>query len=152
MQKLHAKKRPDMKHLVMDVFDLTFEADSFSVLLDKGTLDALAPNDDPETVEKINGYFDQISKVLRNGGRYLCVSLLQEHVLRMLVNYFPVHNWMFRIVRCVQAEKSNDSDNSFPVFMIVCTKFKALPQMVRVRAVSSASVSFFYSCLCRSLR
>lgn len=119
-----------MKYLVMDVFDMTFEPESFSVVLDKGTLDALAPNGEPETVEKINKYFDEISKVLRIGGRYLCVSLLQEHVLKMALSYFPAHSWMFRIVRCLQVEKSNETENSFPVFLVVCTKFKSLPQMV----------------------
>lgn len=62
-----------------------------------------------ETAEK---YLSEISRVLRIGGRYICISLLQEHIIRQLVDFFPKNNWMFRVVRAVEAEqKTAESSN-----------------------------------------
>lgn len=62
-----------------------------------------------ETAEK---YLSEICRVLRNGGRYVCISLLQEHIIRELVDFFPKNNWMFRVVRAVEAEqKTAESSN-----------------------------------------
>lgn len=66
-------------------------------------------NEVKETAEK---YFSEISRVLRIGGRYICISLLQEHIIRQLVDFFPKNNWMFRAVRAVEAEqKTAESSN-----------------------------------------
>ncbi|XP_044267613.1 eEF1A lysine and N-terminal methyltransferase homolog [Tribolium madens] len=126
------KERPNLKYLQMDALDMSFNDESFSVVLDKGTLDALMPDDCPETVAKITKYFDEIQRVLKLAGRYICVSLLQEHILKMLLNYFPTNNWMFRIVRCFEAEAktSENGENTMPVFLVICTKFKILPRKI----------------------
>lgn len=57
-------------------------------------------------------------------GRYICISLLQEHILKILLDYFPSNNWMFRIIRCFDVEKKTMETNSelMPVYMIVATK------------------------------
>lgn len=132
MNDQNAKQRPDMKFLQMDVMNMSFTNEQFSVVLDKGTLDALMPNNEQETVQQINKMFDEISRTLKTGGRYICISLLQEHILRHLLEYFPKNNWMFRVVRCHEAERrtAENGDSSMPVFVVVCTKFKQLPMMV----------------------
>lgn len=131
MLNLHEKERPVLKYIQMDVLDMKFDNESFTVVLDKGTLDALMPDDKTETVDKIKRYFSEIARVLKTGGRYICISLLQKHILDLILNYFPTNNWMFRVVRCIEAErKSEDGDSSLPVFMVVCTKFKSLPRVV----------------------
>jgi hypothetical protein len=106
--------------------------------------------------------FQEIDRVLKVGGRYICISLLQEHILHCLTSYF--HNlgdfnfgdksitliyidffvatgWMIRICRCEEAEsqedptdlkqKKNSSSSRFPfpVFTVVCTKFKKMERM-----------------------
>ncbi|EFA04484.1 eEF1A lysine and N-terminal methyltransferase homolog [Tribolium castaneum] len=126
------KERPDLKYMQMDALDMSFQDDSFSVVLDKGTLDALMPDDNPETVAKIIKYFNEIHRVLKLTGRYICVSLLQDHILKILLDYFPSNNWMFRIVRCFEAEAktSENGENSLPVFLVICTKFKTLPRKI----------------------
>lgn len=43
MTKRSAKTRPEMKYEVGDVFKLKYEQDSFEYVLDKGTLDAVFP-------------------------------------------------------------------------------------------------------------
>nr|CAI5842659.1 unnamed protein product [Callosobruchus analis] len=124
------KDRPNLKYIQMDALNMSFESQQFSVVLDKGTLDALMPDDKEETVAKIKQYFDEISRVLKNGGRFVCVSLLQEHILRYMLQYFPSNNYMFRAVRCFEAEKKaiENGESSMPVFMVVCTKFTSLPR------------------------
>ncbi|KAF5294177.1 hypothetical protein FQR65_LT10888 [Abscondita terminalis] len=136
MLNLHSKTRPDLKYLQMDVFQMEFIDQSFSVVLDKGTLDALMSDGTTKTQEKILKYFKEITRVLRTGGRYICVSLLQKHILDFILDYFPANNWLFRVVRCLDAEKSSN-ENSLPVFMIVCTKFKCLPQKILEMGMSS---------------
>ena len=76
--------------------------------------------------------FQEITRVLRNGGRYICISLLQEHILRELLSYFPNAGFMFRIIRCHEAEaKTRIEEGSFiPVFAVVATKFTSLSQTV----------------------
>lgn len=79
-------------------------------------------------------FFKEITRVLRNGGRYVCISLLQEHIIRKLLSYFPGAGFMFRVIRCHEAElKTREEDgNAMPVFVVVATKFKSLTQSVRI--------------------
>lgn len=123
---LNLKQRPDMKFIQMDVMNTTFHDEQFNVILDKGTLDALMPNNDVETIVQIDKMFYEINRTLKSGGRYICISLLQEHILRQLLQFFPKNNYLFRVVRCHDAEKktAENGENSLPVFAIICTKFK----------------------------
>lgn len=68
---------------------MNFEDSSFSVVLDKGTLDALMV-DESEAVDKdISKMFSEIGRVLKVGGRYVCISLMQDHILNKVLQYFP---------------------------------------------------------------
>ena len=67
---------------------MEFVDGEFSVVLDKGTLDALMTDDKPETVEKVDKMFSEINRILKFGGRYLCVSLAQKHILNKVVQHF----------------------------------------------------------------
>lgn len=121
-----------LKYIQMDALNMSFENESFNVILDKGTLDALMPNGELETITNATKYFNEIHRVLRTGGRYFCISLLQEHILKAILDYFPSSNWMFRVVRCFEAESKAlaSGENPMPVFIIICTKFKSLPNKV----------------------
>lgn len=126
--------RIDMKFICMDALKMSFPNEEFSVILDKGTLDALMPDDTKETIERIDKYFAEIKRVLKLGGRYFCISLLQKHILKKLVMEFSDKSWMFRVIRCHEAEEKNVENgdgNTLPVFIVVVTKFKQMPQMVR---------------------
>jgi spermidine synthase len=122
-----AQKRPEMKWMCMDATAMTFGDETFSVVLDKGTLDALLP--DETALETAKKYFDEINRVLKTAGRYICITLLQSHILKALLDYFPQQNFMFRIVRCFAAEQKTleTSSTAMPVFVVVATKFKKLP-------------------------
>ncbi|KFB38679.1 AGAP008472-PA-like protein [Anopheles sinensis] len=136
MQEANRTQRPEMTWCQMDATAMTLPDESFSVVLDKGTLDALFTDQSEEVVGTVRRYFQEIGRVLRSGGRYVCISLLQEHILREVVEHFPSHHFMLRIVRCPDAGGRGTSEaaaadgSSLVVFAIVATKFKNLPMRV----------------------
>lgn len=68
-------------------------------VLDKGALDALAPDEASETLEAVARMFGSIKQQLHEGGEYWLVSLLQEHVLRALMHGFPAaQGWKITVV------------------------------------------------------
>ncbi len=67
------------------------------------------------------------------GGRYICISLLQPHILEYLVQFCETHGWPLRIVRCKEAEANRrPEDTIFPVFAVVATKLKKMEGMPQV--------------------
>ncbi|XP_032688965.1 eEF1A lysine and N-terminal methyltransferase homolog [Odontomachus brunneus] len=132
MQDINNGTRSDLLYEYMDATEMTYPNEKFSVVLDKGTLDALMPDTKEVTISTVDKYFKEITRVLRNGGRYICISLLQEHILRKVLSYFPTSGFMFRISRCHKAESKArmEEGSSVPVFVIIATKFTKLPQTV----------------------
>lgn len=134
MQEANKLERPEMLWYHMDGTAMNFSDEKYSVVLDKGTLDALFSDDSESTIATVRRYFSEVARVLRVGGRYICVSLLQEHILKQVLDFFPEHDFMFRVIRCAEAEAKTAEDNSdgmaMPVFMVVATKFKKLPMKV----------------------
>eukprot|EP00092_Neocalanus_flemingeri_P003266 GFUD01003497.1.p1 GENE.GFUD01003497.1~~GFUD01003497.1.p1 ORF type:complete len:665 (+),score=233.31 GFUD01003497.1:1632-3626(+) len=121
----------------MDVTDMRFKDEEFSVVLDKGTLDALFTDTTEEVVTKVEQMWEEISRVLRVGGRYLCVSLLQSHILSAMVTWFSSRGWPVRVIRCVEADQSKTAqERVFPVFVVVATKFKPSSTMRPVLELS----------------
>ncbi|XP_011875236.1 PREDICTED: methyltransferase-like protein 13 isoform X2 [Vollenhovia emeryi] len=132
MRDINNGTRPDLVYEHMDATQMAYPDEKFSVVLDKGTLDALMPDTKETTISTIDRYFKEVARVLRNGGRYICISLLQEHILRKLLSYFPASGFMFRIARCHEAESRArvEEGSSIPVFVIIATKFTKLSQTV----------------------
>ena len=73
----------------------------FFFLQFQGTLDALMSDTSDEVNQKVEKIFSEISRVLRFGGRYICISLAQDHILKTLMNYFPCNSWMFRLHKVI---------------------------------------------------
>ena len=120
-------KRPKMKFVVMNATALTFESSSFDCVLDKGTLDAIFTDDSTETLSKVQQMLDEVTRVLRNGGRYMCISLLQEHILNEVLEYFS-EGWVVRIHRVEQtSERKAGVGSHLPVFICIFTKMVSLP-------------------------
>ncbi|XP_041780407.1 eEF1A lysine and N-terminal methyltransferase homolog [Anopheles merus] len=137
MQEANRLNRPEMTWNQMDATAMTFPNETFSVVLDKGTLDALFTDESTTVVTMVRNYFAEIGRVLRPAGRYVCISLLQEHILREVVSHFPAAHFMLRIVRCPEAGKGrgtedapNADGSSLVVFAIVATKLKNMPLRV----------------------
>ncbi|KAG8277682.1 Methyltransferase-like protein 13 [Homalodisca vitripennis] len=126
--KAKGKNRPGLEYQKMDATNTTFADGEFNVVLDKGTLDAMMPDSSPETLKRIDKLFAEVDRVLAPLGRYICVSLLQHHILLRLANHCSELGWMLRICRCHEAEHKSDDSGGFvfPVFVVVCTKLKSL--------------------------
>ncbi|ENN75224.1 hypothetical protein HUJ04_002247 [Dendroctonus ponderosae] len=132
MQQQTDKDRPGLQYIEMDVLNTSFKNEEFSVIIDKATIDALMPDDSEESVKIIKQYFEEIQRITKNNGRYVCISLLQDYVLQQLLDFFPKNHWMFRAVRCFEPEQKaqENGESSMPIFMVVCTKFKSLPRQI----------------------
>ncbi|KFP74892.1 Methyltransferase-like 13, partial [Apaloderma vittatum] len=134
MQERSRSKRPKMSYLLMDMLQMDFPDAHFQVVLDKGTLDAILTDEEEATLAKVDKMFAEISRVLQVGGRYLCVSLAQAHVLKKAVEYFSQEGW---VVRVHQVAGSGDKQQFvLPVFVYVMTKFRKItgsaPQILEI--------------------
>jgi len=132
MNQLYSKTHPDMKFMTMDLLNLEFSPGTFSCFLDKGTLDALMSENSDESRKRAISMFEEIDKVLKIGGRYICISLLQDHILQCLMSHFHNLGWMIRVCRCEEAEAQEEKRFSFPVFAIICTKFKKMERITPI--------------------
>ena len=111
------KARPELVFEKMDVMGLKYPEDQFSVVLDKGTLDALFTDSGEE--EKVAGMWSEIARVLRLGGRYVSISLLQPHILSSVVSWFSSRGWPVRIIRCTEVDLSKPTqERVLPVFVV----------------------------------
>lgn len=91
----------------------------YDVVLDKGALDALVSEDTESVLLDADQMFHEISRTLRHGGRYVCITLAQEHVLRRLISFFSKVGWVLRIVRLPATPES-----PLCPFMVVATSEK----------------------------
>ncbi|KAI0060635.1 S-adenosyl-L-methionine-dependent methyltransferase [Artomyces pyxidatus] len=89
MRARHQSARPEMKWYEMDIRKLEFEADSFDVAIDKGTMDAMmtAKGDvwDPpqHVIDDCTKEVDEVLRVLRTGkGVFLYLTFGQPHFRR----------------------------------------------------------------------
>lgn len=133
MNERNAKQRPLMTYQLMDATQTTFPDSHFQAVLDKGTLDAILPNTEERTLEIATKFLVEIGRLLQCGGRYLCVSLAQGHVLDKLVNHFSQGGWIVRVHQ-VSEGSSNESGSQFPlpVFVFVMTKMRQMPGFLQV--------------------
>lgn len=86
---------------------MTFDDNKFSVVLDKGTIDALMSNKSEQvTLSKtdnfpglyvfvriqvlsdIDAILQQVERVLRITGRFICITLAQKHILDHISQHF----------------------------------------------------------------
>jgi len=126
MNKIHKKKYPGLIYEVKDIMNTKYPNEKFSAVIDKGTLDALMPDGDVESLKRALEMFDEIKRILKFGGRYICISLLQYHIAKFIFSYFNENGWIIRVCQCTEVEDSADF-NGQPVFMVVCTKINKIP-------------------------
>ena len=77
-----------MTYEVQDVFAMKYEEGSFDAVLDKGTLDAVFPEDNEVNLKRVKGLFNRVMEILKPEGSYFIISLLQEHILTALLDFF----------------------------------------------------------------
>ena len=92
----NAEKRPQMSFTQMDMLSMSFGNESFDCVLDKGTLDAIFSSTDDVTVAKVEQMWVEVERVLKVAGRYVCITLAQEHILDRLLLHFS-SGWLLRV-------------------------------------------------------
>lgn len=92
-QELATSSRPNLRFELANVFELQSDLNRldlpskyFNCIIDKGTLDAVDNGKMEEA--KIDQYFEQIGSVLSLFGRYIIVTLAQDHIVRHIADYF----------------------------------------------------------------
>ena len=116
-------KRPTMTYTKMDLLHTTYEDTRFDCVLDKGTLDAIFSNTDDETVRNVEQMFTEIERVLKIAGRYICITLAQDHILKKLLEKFEF-GWLVRVHKVLLGDDESGSGMgaALPVFAFVLTK------------------------------
>jgi len=94
-----------MKWLQMDFLKMQFSDSTFDFVIDKGGLDALMAEDTVAIQNDAVTLFKEISRVLKNNGRYILISLLQEHILKQILHSFKT-NWELVIHSIDKADSS----------------------------------------------
>ncbi|GMT25926.1 hypothetical protein PFISCL1PPCAC_17223, partial [Pristionchus fissidentatus] len=115
------RERSALKFQIRSATETGLGDESMNVVVDKGTLDALLPPGNEAAVELVTNMFNEVTRVLRAAGRYIIVTLAQEHILRAWVDHFRTTNqYILRI------HKIDNSASGFPmpVFVFVATKMK----------------------------
>nr|XP_054770161.1 eEF1A lysine and N-terminal methyltransferase-like [Lytechinus pictus] len=124
----NAKKRPELKFEQMDATQMTYEDCSFSVVLDRGNLDARMKEKKEESEVLVDKMFGEIGRVLKVGGRYICITIALENLISKLLSYFSSEGWMVRVHKIDSPNKDDRSESRspLPIFIVVSTKFKKM--------------------------
>ncbi|XP_072295356.1 eEF1A lysine and N-terminal methyltransferase isoform X1 [Eucyclogobius newberryi] len=121
MNQRNAERRPDLSFQQIDATKTPFEDGSFQAILDKGTLDAMASEEEGALASSM---LTEMSRVLSVGGRYVCITLAQESVIKLAVEHFVSLGWAARL-HCLQNDTESEEDSfALPVFVLICTKFR----------------------------
>ncbi|KAG7514952.1 hypothetical protein JOB18_046239 [Solea senegalensis] len=121
MNQRNAECRPGLTFQQVDATQTPYEDASYGAALDKGTLDAMASEEEGALAKNM---LTEVGRVLSVGGRYVCVTLAQESVIKLAVEHFVQLGWAVRL-HCLQEESGKEEDSfALPVFVLVCTKFR----------------------------
>ncbi|XP_062306207.1 eEF1A lysine and N-terminal methyltransferase [Osmerus eperlanus] len=123
MNQRNVERRPDLTFHQVDATQTPYEDGSYQASLDKGTLDAMASEEEGALAGRM---LTEVGRVLAVGGRYVCVTLAQESVIRLAVEHFVGVGWAVRL-HCLGDPESEASSFALPVFVLICTKFRVAP-------------------------
>ncbi|KAL7081429.1 hypothetical protein ACP275_14G039300 [Erythranthe tilingii] len=118
MMKRNLRERPGMRWRVMDMTDMQFASGTVDAIIEKGGLDALMePNIDPRlgTI-----YLSEAKRLLKAGGKYICLTAAQSHVLGLLFRKFRF-GWKVNLYAVAQEPSSGTTKQR--AFMFVAEKY-----------------------------
>ncbi|KAK7359281.1 hypothetical protein VNO77_01234 [Canavalia gladiata] len=116
MLRRNVRDRPHMRWRVMDMTAMQVDDETFSAVIDKGGLDALM---EPEHGPKLgNQYLSEVKRVLKSGGKFVCLTLAESHVLDLLFSKFRL-GWKMN-VDAIPLKSSGKP--SLQTFMVVVEK------------------------------
>jgi ubiquinone/menaquinone biosynthesis C-methylase UbiE len=148
--KIKNSSKSRMTWIVGDMTNMTdIPSHSIDIVFDKGALDALLSDDSEQILDKAHQMFLEIERVLVPNGKYICISLAQDFVIKTCINHFTQMNnnikcstrcdWNISIQRIQQSEPS-----SFTPFFITTKKSLAPSSTVKVKfnSIGEPLVSF----------
>ncbi|KAG9160072.1 hypothetical protein Leryth_005802 [Lithospermum erythrorhizon] len=116
MLRKNVRVRKEMKWRVMDMTHMQLDDESFDAVVDKGGLDALMePGHGPKLG---NQYLSEVKRVLKVGGKFICLTLGESHVLALLLPKFR-YGWKMSI-HAIPQKTSNGS--SLQTLMVIAEK------------------------------
>ncbi|KAL7124278.1 hypothetical protein ABFS83_14G037900 [Erythranthe nasuta] len=117
MLRRNVEQRPAMKWRVMDMTDMQFENGTIDAIVDKGGLDALMESE----LDSRSGilYLSEVKRLLKAGGKYICLTLAEPHVLGLLFRKFRF-GWNVNL--CAIAQKPSSGTAKQLTFMLVAEK------------------------------
>ncbi|CAN1334352.1 eEF1A lysine and N-terminal methyltransferase [Linum perenne] len=135
MLKRNVRERPGMKWRVMDITSMRFEDKTFDAVLDKGGLDALM---EPEMGSNLgNQYLSEVRRVLKPGGKFICLTLAESHVLGLLFPKFRF-GWKMAVHSIPQKPSKKPS---LLTFMVVAEKENSLTVLSPITSSSGTSLN-----------
>ncbi|GFY81620.1 S-adenosyl-L-methionine-dependent methyltransferases superfamily protein [Actinidia rufa] len=136
MLRRNVRSRPGMRWRVMDMTSMQFVDETFDVVLDKGGLDALM---EPELGPELgNQYLSEVKRVLKSGGKFICLTLAESHVLGL---FFPKFRYGWKMSLHVIPQKPSDKPN-LHTFMVIAEKEKSAV----LQQISSAIIPSSLDC------
>ncbi|KAK7400091.1 hypothetical protein VNO78_11291 [Psophocarpus tetragonolobus] len=116
MLRRNVRDRPHMRWRIMDITAMQFQDETFAAVIDKGGFDALMePDLGPNLGSK---YLSEVKRVLKPGGKFVCLTLAESHVLNLLFSKFRL-GWKMS-VDAIPLKSS--SKPSLQTFMVVVEK------------------------------
>ncbi|KAI3459692.1 hypothetical protein Pfo_016355 [Paulownia fortunei] len=117
MLRRNVRERPGMKWRVMDMTSMQFANETFDAIVDKGGLDALM---EPELGPRLgNLYLSEVKRLSKAGGKYICLTLAESHVLDLLLPKFRF-GWKMSLYAIAQEPSSRNP--KLQTFMVVAEK------------------------------
>mmetsp|Transcript_25843 Transcript_25843/g.41562 ORF Transcript_25843/g.41562 Transcript_25843/m.41562 type:complete len:203 (-) Transcript_25843:371-979(-) len=98
------RKKKGMQYIRMDAKNMDFKDSTFDVVVDKGLTDCLLCGDDGE--EDIGISMGEVSRVLKSGGAYLCVSFGEPDTRE---SYFQSKGFNWEVQKPVSVPKPSIS-------------------------------------------
>jgi ubiquinone/menaquinone biosynthesis C-methylase UbiE len=118
MQEINLPSRPEMSWEVMDMTAMTYEEGSYDVIIDKGALDALMSANTLQAKQQALDMFESINRVLKDKGRYLCITLAEDFILQHLLGHFTQIGTYTTQIFTIHTE----TPSPFKTFVILITK------------------------------
>ncbi|KAL8026594.1 hypothetical protein ABFX02_14G038400 [Erythranthe guttata] len=118
MMRRNLRDRPEMRWRVMDMTDMQLSNGAFEAIIDKGGLDALMEPDIDPRLGTI--YLSEAKRLLKAGGKYICLTLAESHVVGLLFRKFRF-GWKVSLHAVAQEPSSGTTKQR--AFLFVAEKY-----------------------------
>ncbi len=139
------------KYEVMDMTDMKYPDGSFDIVFDKATLDAMFSNEDIQAIPLVEATWRNCFRALADKGKYICVTLLQQHILSKVFSYFldgnrnPLYADRIFVLKIYEVEPVESEKEKHIPFMLVIEQSKIDPKnpgAAKLKAMLSKSICY----------